>query len=97
MAPQPMASEQYLQTISALIIQHRFRRHISIVSVLHHWTTIHMVADLSSGKKPVIELQFDQIKHPAQHMNFICAVLGKPFMPTYLYGKDSGRLSVLIS
>src|SRR6267154_1286799 len=43
-----------------------------------------------SRRVPVNELRFDQIKRLGHHMNFMCAVLGKPFMPTYLYGKDSG-------
>src|SRR6267154_5226328 len=41
-----------------------------------------------SRREPVIELWFDQIKRLGQHMNFMCAVLGKPFMPTYIYEKD---------
>ena len=53
---------------------------------------------LKSRWKPVIELQFYQIKRPGQHINyFMCTVLGKPLIPPYLHGKYLGLLSVLIS
>src|SRR6267154_6186442 len=49
---------------------------------------------LKSRREPVIELRFDQIKRLGQHKNFMCAILGKPFMLTYLYGNVSTTICI---
>jgi hypothetical protein len=68
---------------------------------------MHMVTGSNHSESQSFELRFDQRKLPGQHMNrklpgqhmnYSCvAVLGEPFVLTYLYGKYTGRLPVLIS
>src|SRR4051812_29427129 len=72
----------------------RYTLNVSVAQWLTHSPAVHMI----ESSIPAIELRFDQIKRPGQHMNsFVCAALGKPLMPAYRHGKDYDRLPVLTS
>src|SRR3989442_1584311 len=78
------------------VIKHLLYGHLGGVA-LTHCTAVRIVEGSNPGEKQDIELQFNQWKRLRLHINFLFAVLDKPFMFTYLYGKYFDRLPVLIS